>query len=382
MRKISHIVFFILLIGCKEVYDSPVESPVTGYLVVEGTINSGKGNTNIRLTRTTKLGNETIIFEKKAQVKVEGENNISYNLLEKTTGNYSADNLNLANTQKYRLRIKTSAGKEYLSDFVEVKKNPPIDAISWKKENDGGLQLYIETHDDQNKTLYYQWEYTETWEFHAVFYPNLKYRYVMGVPQSVIYHDPITHSYDSTIAKCWQTNSSTSLQLGSTVKLSKDVVYLPLVAVPSQSWKLSVLYSIIATQYSWTKEGYEFLEKMKKNTEITGSVFDEQPSELKGNIHNVADPFEPVIGFVNICNIEQKRIWIASSDVPDWGYRLNCPDIEVENNPDSIAAKASDKLPIFPIDQLGNGILTFSAAPRDCVDCTLRGTNKKPAFWP
>jgi len=370
--------------GCKEKYESPVESPVTGYLVVEGTINSGKGNTSIRLTRTTKLNNKTIIFEKNAQVKVEGQNNVSYNLLEKTTGNYSADNLNLSNTQKYRLRIKTSTGKEYLSDFVEVKKNPPIDTISYKRENDGGLQLYIETHDDQNKTLYYQWEYTETWEFHSAHNSTLKYKYKNNRQDGVIYYDPIFHSYDTTIVKCWQTNSSTSLQLGSTLKLSKDVVYLPFLTIPPKSWKLSFLYSVIAKQYTWTKEGYEFLEKMKKNTEITGSVFDPQPSELKGNIHNVADPLEPVIGFVNICNIEEKRIWISISQIPDWGYSMNCLTIEVENDKDSIDSKASDKLPVVPIKEnpMTGSIITFSAAPRDCVDCTLRGTNKKPVFWP
>jgi hypothetical protein len=103
---------------CKEKYESPVSSPATGYLVVEGVVNSGPGNTTIRLTRTSKLGDRTIIFEKNAQVKVEGENNIAYTLLEKTTGNYSADNLNLPNNQKYRLRIKTTGGKEFLSDFV------------------------------------------------------------------------------------------------------------------------------------------------------------------------------------------------------------------------------------------------------------------------
>jgi hypothetical protein len=160
------------------------------------------------------------------------------------------------------------------------------------------------------------------------------------------------------------------------------VVYLPLVAIPPKSWKLSVLYTVIAKQYTWTKEGYEFLEKMKKNTEITGSVFDPQPSELKGNIHNVADPLEPVIGFVNICNIEEKRIWISSSQIPDWGYNMYCLTTEVENNPDSISAKAGGKLPIVPILEMAGRIVTFSAAPSDCVDCTLRGTNKKPAFWP
>ena len=376
-----------MAVACKEKYVSPVTSPATGYLVVEGVVNSGPGNTNIRLTRTSKLGDRTIIFEKNAQVKVEGENNVAYTLLEKTTGNYSADNLNLPNNQKYRLRIKTTGGKEFLSSFVEVKKNPPIDTVSWKRE-DEGLQLYIQTHDDQNNTRYYQWEYTETWEFHSPYQPILKYKITncsgRGCPRwEVVYRDSTTYSYDPTIVTCWQSDFSTSLLLGSTIKLEKDIVYLPLGFIPPKSWKLGVLYSINVKQYSWTKEGYEFLEKMKKNTEVTGSVFDPQPSELKGNIRSVSDSTEPVIGFFNICNIEQKRFWIRNSDVPGWGYKPDCEEIDVANNSDSIQAYASNKAPVYPtLFSMTNQILRFSAVPLECADCRLKGTNVKPLFWP
>ena len=387
MKKINYILLIVLAVACKEKYESPVESPVTGYLVIEGVVNSGPGNTNIRLTRTTKLGNELMVLEKGAQVRIEGENNSTLALAEKTTGNYSADNLNLPNNQKYRLRIKTTGGKEYLSEFVEVKKNPPIDTVSWKIE-DGGMQLYVQTHDDQNKTQYYQWEYKETWEFHSFYRSNLKYKITPcagpGCPTiAAVYRDPVTFAYDSTIVKCWQSDTSTNLQLGSTVKLEKDIVYLPLVYIPAKSWKLGVLYTIFVKQITWTKEGYEFLEKMKKNTEVTGSVFDAQPSELKGNFRNITDPSEPVIGFLNICNVEQRRFWIKNSDVPDWGYRPNCPELEVLNISDTIYAYASGMLPTVPTEYKNNfEILKFAAAPPDCVDCTLKGTNVKPSFWP
>ena len=253
---------------------------------------------------------------------------------------------------------------------------------------DGGLQLYIQTHDDQNKTLYYQWEYKETWEFHSFYRSSLKYVITPcsgpGCPTiSAVYRDPVTLSYDTNIIKCWQSDTSTALQLGSTVKLEKDIVNLPLVYIPPQSWKLGILYTIFVKQVTWTKEGYEFLEKMKKNSEVTGSVFDAQPSELKGNFRNLSDPTEPVIGFFNICNIEQRRFWIASSDLPDWGYRPNCPEIEVKNISDTIYNYASDKLPTVVTESgNNNAIVKFRAAPPDCVDCTLRGTNKKPSFWP
>ena len=59
MKKIVYCLLVLLAAaGCKEKYVSPVISPATGYLVVEGTINSGQGTTTITLSRTTKLDNQ------------------------------------------------------------------------------------------------------------------------------------------------------------------------------------------------------------------------------------------------------------------------------------------------------------------------------------
>ena len=41
------LILLLFFVACKEKYISPVSSPTTGYLVVEGAINSGLGATNI-----------------------------------------------------------------------------------------------------------------------------------------------------------------------------------------------------------------------------------------------------------------------------------------------------------------------------------------------
>ena len=64
------------------------------------------------------------------------------------------------------MHITTKNGKEYASDYSVVRTTPEIDSISWLRDN-GGVRIYINTHDDQNKTKYYRWSYSETWEFHA-----------------------------------------------------------------------------------------------------------------------------------------------------------------------------------------------------------------------
>jgi hypothetical protein len=90
------------------------------------------------------------------------------------------------------LRIKTTNGKEYASDFTSVKYTPSIDSITWQRE-DGGLRLYANAHDPQNATKYYQWKYEETWEFHSAFFSSLKYlRDNSGKVINLAYKYPIT----------------------------------------------------------------------------------------------------------------------------------------------------------------------------------------------
>lgn len=389
MNKILCSLFILATItACKEKFISPVVSPPTGYLVVEGVVNSGRGATTIKLSRTSALDNPQIQYENNADVRLEGDDNSVFPLIDRGLGQYKADSLALKNTVKYKLTIRTSNGNVYASDFVAAKNNPPIDSISWQ-QNTEGAQFFINTHDDENKTRYYKWDYEETWEFRGAYKSFIKYD-TMVLPNGertykAVYRNLTDASFfDSTQYYCWQTFKSNTLLLGTTVKLSKDVVNLPLVLVPKASVKLSLLYSILVKQYSLTPEAYAFLEIMKKNTEQTGSIFDAQPSALKGNIRNLKNPDEPVIGYFSICPIQEKRIFVKNTDLVNWGYRPSCVEEEYLNNSDTIKSRALGLVPTrvvpslipFPI------IISFYAARYDCMNCKLNGTNEKPPFWP
>ncbi|MEP7277374.1 MAG: DUF4249 domain-containing protein [Bacteroidota bacterium] len=386
MKQLVYCLLVLLAAGCKERYESPVHSPETGYLVIDGVVNSGPDSTLLTLSRTTKFDNKNLVYETGAQVRLEDANNTLYPLVEKEPGRYRAGNLHLNAAQKYRLRITVTAGKVYLSDYATVNNNPPVDSITWKVENNG-VQLYINTHDPLNNTHYYQWYYDEAWEFHSNYLSYLQYYVVHDRVKGDVYHvgyrDSTGFSYNPDIITCWQFNAPTSLFLSSTAKLSEDKIMLPLTYIPPGSIKLGVLYSMHLKQYSWTKDGYAFLEKMKKNTESSGTVFDPQPSELKGNIQCVTDPNEQVIGYFNICPVQEKRIFISKSELPFWKYKSGCYDVIIENVSDSIKLKGLIFMPT-EVDHTGpgGGIATFQAAPEYCVDCTLSGSNRKPAYWP
>jgi hypothetical protein len=123
---------------------------------------------------------------------------------------------------------------------------------------------------------------------------------------------------------------------------------------------------------------------MKKNTEQIGTLFDPQPSELSGNIHCLTDPNEIVIGYVEITQEQAKRIFIYNNQVNGWNYQAGCLQIIVDNNLDSIAKYGRDRFPTVPfaLSPLGSILQFYAANNETCVDCTIRGTNQKPAFWP
>ena len=49
--------------------------------------------------------------------------------------------------------------------------------------------------------------------------------------------------------------------------------------------------------------------------------------------------------------------------------------------PDSIAKYGTGLMATIP-NKITLGIEDFYAAEPECVDCTIRGTNERPSFWP
>jgi hypothetical protein len=113
------------------------------------------GPTSIGLSRSSDLNNTALKPEFGAQLNVQGEDGSNFPLFDNGNGEYSIAQLTLNNGVKYALHIRTTDGKEYVSDYTAVKYTPPIDSITWQMENDG-LRLYVNSYDPQNNSKYYQ----------------------------------------------------------------------------------------------------------------------------------------------------------------------------------------------------------------------------------
>ena len=374
MKKIIPI-FLLISIGCKEAYVPPVNSSKKTYLVVEGFINNGQDSTYISLTHTYSLKDTGVLtVELHAQLAVEGKDNSSYPLKELGNGQYGAASLSLNNAVQYRLHIRTTAGKEYVSDYLDLKPSPPIDSISWKRTG-GGLQIYANTHDPKNASHYYRWDYQETWEFHSVYYTYLQW-----------VNDQIQPLGSDPYYTCWKYAFSTNILLSSSAKLAADEIYqFPIELIPWDSWMISVRYSILVKQYVLTTDAYNYWSDLQKNTEQIGSIFSPQPFAEKGNIHNVADTSELVVGFLSAGTFQKQRIFITPAQIPDWqpGNYEYCNETLV-TRPDSLYyyLHTGNNLPIDQVETPpGSGKYNWDIAAASCINCSLTGSLVKPSYW-
>ncbi len=292
-------------------------------------------------------------------------------------GTYASAPLNLNSSHKYRLRIKTTNGEEYLSDFVQVKNSPQIDSVGFTA-TPSQLTIYANMHDATHSTKYYRWEYTEAWKFHSTYES-----FFIGISP---------RAKDDYVYFCYGKDTSSYINLASTTQLSSDVVYqAPVAIIDPSSEKIEVRYSIEVKQYALTSDAYNFWNNLHKNNESNGTIFDTQPSDNQTNYHCLTNPGELVVGYLSVGSVATKRIFIDRSQLlasynPQYPYANGC---QVDT-----AYYAKNQYGIFG-SQSYTAIQGFYYPPsppfglpsqvtystRDCADCTARGVTQPPPFW-
>ncbi len=378
--------------SCKQIYNPPAISSPNTYLVVEGVINSGSDATIIKLSNTVNLASKVSVSPLlHAIVSVQGDQNVSYPLIEIGNGKYYTSNLNLDNSHKYRLIIITSNSKSYYSDYVPVLDSPPIDSVFFNL-NGNNVVINSATHDATNTVQFYRWDFNETWIIHSAFFSYFK-----SDGTKITFRNLI----DDNVYQCWSSDTSNSIVINSTSKLKQAVITNNIITtVDKNSPKVVHKYSILVNQYALTGDAYKFWTNLKSNTEQLGSIFDAQPTQLIGNIHSTTNPNEPVIGYISVGKVSTKRIFIDNQQIPFTNYRegeecvldtflykyvspggktaVNQVDEYINYK---IGGNYPPYIPVLPISIPGGAVLGYSASTSDCTDCTLRGTNIQPSYW-
>ena len=373
----------VSVVACVEPYPAPDVANDLSILVVDGSIDGTNGVATVRLTHSTKLTEEGVSPEEKgAFVSVRTESGNSFVLDELDSGGYRAEGLQIDPLQKYQLYIKIAGGKEYISDYVTLKNTPPIDSVTWRPDGDG-VSIMANTHDATGQSKNYRWEYSETWEYHSPYVSLFKV-----VDDQVIYRNQ-----DEFVYKCYRTAPSTRILVTSTAHLSEDMVRdFQLTYIPRVSSRLSVLYSILVKQRVVDDAEYEFWQDLQRVTEGLGGLFDSQPYEIVGNVHQVDDPSAPVLGYFSAGFVAEQRVFVSFYDLPPFlqvrpYHGCTADTVCVVIRPPLRCTIDVPNLPANPylLNPLmeGPSIWGYSMGTRSCADCRSQGgTLTKPDFFP
>lgn len=371
----------MLLVGCLEPYFPEVNDSDVRILVIDASLDTSDGTATVDLSRAVPLS-EPDSFPKllNAFVTIEDSQGATYPLMSEGTGRYTAAGVHVYEGAEYRLHVVTAENDEYYSDPVTAKDTRPIDSVTWTTDSNK-LTILVSTHDDSNQSKYYRWTYEETWNYHA---PVLSLYTVKD--QAITPRKP-----DEIPFYCWKTEPSSDIVIGTTVRLSADVVSeAPVQFITVGSAKFQTKYSILVKQRALSEDEYKYLEDLKKTTESIGGLFDPQPIPVTGNIHRVRTSSPLAVGYFGAGYTTRSRIFISNAELPNAFRQIyplsGClpPDTVCNSIPSSYQCAMTfqdlldGQLLGVPID---NGA-AYTITNSRCGDCrTQGGVLAKPDFW-
>lgn len=369
-KKINILIPILFLLGGCVTQFVPEVDETRQLLVVEGTVTNNPGPYLIKISKSFPLG------QKSASQAVTGcivtitdDLGGSYSLTPASAGNYyTLPDFRGIIGRKYSLHIQTPDRLTYESYPMELKAVPPVDSIYYQKltlvkpeaytTGAEGAQIYLSTHDPVNACRYYRWDFAETWEIRLPF----------SRPVNKV---------------CWINEQSSDIFIKSTTALTEDIIiHYPIKFVDNNTDRLKFRYSILVNQYSLSPEEYLYWEKLRAVTQNVGGLYDVIPAAIPNNLYCIEKPSEKVLGYFSVSGKASMRKFIRE------GFRG-----VINMYSDCISDTIHTMIPPSGVNQYV-WVLESEAGPclicpyqvlttiRGCADCTVRGSNIKPPYWP
>jgi hypothetical protein len=386
IKSASHLIpFLLLLFGCVERYYPDEEEVQVGTLVISAHLADLPGVQSIYLSRSTNLEFPSFDPVTGCYVEVEREGGQGLEFLETEPGEYAAqmDGSFLKTGDSYRLLVITPSGAQYESEFETMHPATDIEGLYFVRKDrptedpdfvDEGIQFYIDFEIEKDSARYLRWQLIETYEMHNPDY-NITRMYDVDRRTKDI---PDTAAWKT----CWITMEVPeiyTLDLGGVGGTSYRE--MPLHFVSSETQRLHHRYSLLVRQFSLSEEAFWYWDELGKNIQSKGNLFDTQPSLTPGNICNVSDENERIIGFFSISGISEKRIMVE--DVPGLKLRVD-PDFCAPGKlPFSFGRLSSAFLPYYMASSLISGSSELGGVPKRCIDCREYNNSShiRPDYW-
>jgi hypothetical protein len=369
---------FVLLTSCVE--EIPIEPwSFEEAIVIEATITDEEKIQQINLSRTIPLNAEEGNLISNAEVKVVG--NIEYDFEEVESGIYQSISPFAATPGVgYQLIVRID-GEVYESTPTQLPQQIEIDEVKANRvdvDGENGVAITLSNQAETETPLYYRHDYTETFKFTSNFWTASDLIVVDG---ELLLVPKLREEYT-----CYRTQKSQDIILANTNTLSENSVSnLLLTFINSKDPRLSRRYSILVNQYSISRDAYTYFEILK---ELSGSdnVFAQsQPGFFAGNISNVNDPEEKIVGFFDVASVSTKRIYLNYEDFYESESESERPSFVDISDCDERTGDVQTLISLVQLDSVRWLFTSITGeifvVPRRCVDCNVFGTNEVPDFW-
>lgn len=376
----------LLMHGCIEPYEFEAET-YENVLVLEANLTDELKRQEVLLSTSFMIGEEAPVPQSGADVRITDDSGNEYLFEEVTPGRYeSAEEFAAIDGRSYRLIITTPEG-QYVSDDTRLQESTGIDNLYASRTTHNGIDgvaLQVDNYNPADAARYYRYKFEETYKIISRFSHLYDLVYDNGFIE-------VPKTKEETT--CYNTVASNDIILASTTSLQENNLEGFLVRfIDSRNPISSRRYSILVKQYALSPEAFAYYETLK---ELSGSdnVFSQnQPGFVTGNIYNVNDPEEKVVGMFNVSSVSSKRIYFNYSDFysPEDTRPYFTDDCYIDT-PSIIPPPRADNLIALlelgwvkylgPSGVTGEDVGPYRVVNAECVDCTLLGTNEVPDFW-
>ena len=362
-KKIS-VFFFALITGqaCVSPYDIRYNL-AADLLTVEGFVSDATGTTvSIRLSRSEQVSvyNEPI---KGCVVEILEGSGTKIALKETQPGFYSTpDGFKGVAGQTYQLRFTTPQGKTYESGVEKMAVAPPIKKIYQSFNAKGqldrtGEKLLFSTFDifvdlddpaSEKNSYLWQWQLFEKQEACITCkegYLDSKTLKCVGASTRFTIYPTFDYRCKG---NCWDLFYSTDINILSDVYSNGRTISARRVAqVPFYSEGGAL---IEVQQYAISNAAYQYYSLLRDQTQTTGTLADTPPAPLIGNIKNVADRSEIVVGYFGAAGVQKARYWVERQGFSDKGTRTYLLGRDYNFEPESPPRPPTFEIrpPMFP----------------------------------
>jgi len=313
-------------------------------MVVDGGVYEGPGPHRVKLYYSANLESSEEFRNQEpvsnAQVRIVSSDGAIVNLQQSSAGVYETqvDELVAELGKTYHLIIqhqqqtyqsipqKLEASGTIENIYYEFAKNHFYDPRTGLFKD--ALFVYIDANADTESEGLIRWRYTGTYEI--ITQPELVTMVIptgslppLRVPNPlpcsgyIASGNTIAQIDVCTCCSCWVREDDGLVKLAKNRFLQNKTFNKVLIAtIPVDTWRFYKKYVIEVEQLSISEDVYEFWKRVEAQQQGAGSLFQPNAVIINGNIQNMSNPQERVLGIFNVSAVYKKMLHIDRTDLP------------------------------------------------------------------